>query len=171
MESLKIIAGCIVAAMLYGIVHDQVTARIYLPYFTVFHPPVFNTESPTLIAIGWGIIATWWVGAFLGVLLALSARLGHRAKLTFRELLPLVMRLLCVMAACALLAGTLGYFVGRVPDEFRGIVSPGNERRFLADWWAHNASYAGGIIGGIVLCVVAYRRRVRLSSARLQQSA
>ena len=99
MESLKIIAGCIVAAMLYGIVHDQVTARIYLPYFTVFHPPVLNTESPTLIAIGWGIIATWWVGAFLGVLLALSARLGHRAKLTFRELLPLVMRLLCVMAA------------------------------------------------------------------------
>lgn len=170
MESLKIIAGCIVAAMLYGIVHDQVTARIYLPYFTVFHSPVFNTESPTLIAIGWGIIATWWVGAFLGVLLALSARLGHRAKLTFRELLPLVMRLLCVMAACAVLAGTLGYFVGRLPDEFRGKISPGNERRFLADWWAHNASYASGIVGGIVLCIVAYRRRVRLSSARLQHT-
>lgn len=171
MESLKIIAGCIVAAMLYGILHDQVTARIYLPYFTVFHPPVFNTESPTLIAIGWGIIATWWVGAFLGLLLALSARFGHRAKLTFHELLPSVIRLLCVMAACALVAGMLGYFVGSLPEDFRGLISPGNERRFLADWWAHNASYASGIIGGIVLCIVAYGKRVRLSSSQLHQTA
>lgn len=170
METLKIIAGCIVAAMLYGIVHDQVTARIYLPYFTVFHPHVFDTESPTFIAIGWGIIATWWVGAFLGVLLALSARLGHRAKLTFRELLPLVLRLLFIMAACALAAGILGYFLGRLPDGFRGMIPPGDERRFLADWWAHNASYASGIVGGIALCIVTYRKRVRLSSAGLQQS-
>ena len=66
MESLKIIALCIFSAVLYGILHDQVTARVCVEYFTIGHPPVFATESPTLLAIGWGIIATWWGRAVLG---------------------------------------------------------------------------------------------------------
>jgi len=64
MEALKIAVTCIVAAVLYGIVHDQFTARICIEYFTIFHPPVFHTQSPTLLGIGWGILATWWVGVF-----------------------------------------------------------------------------------------------------------
>ena len=83
MESLKIVLVCIAAAVLYGIVHDQFTARACIEYFTVFHPPVFRTQSPTLLGFGWGIIATWWVGAILGVLLALTARAGPRPKLCF----------------------------------------------------------------------------------------
>jgi hypothetical protein len=51
-EFLKIVALCIVAAVVYGIVHDQVTARICLEYFTEFHPPVFLTSSPTLLGLG-----------------------------------------------------------------------------------------------------------------------
>ena len=31
--------------------------------------------------------------------------------------------------------------------------------RFMAAWWAHSASYASGSIGGIVICIVTYRRR------------
>ena len=64
-ETLKIILLCVAAAILYGIIHDQFTARICVEYFTIFHPPVFPTQSPTLLGIGWGIIATWWMGAFL----------------------------------------------------------------------------------------------------------
>jgi hypothetical protein len=52
MESLKIVFASIAAAILYGIVHDQFTARICVEYFTVFHPPVFATQSPTLLGIG-----------------------------------------------------------------------------------------------------------------------
>jgi hypothetical protein len=59
MQSIKIILTCVVAAVLYGIVHDQVTARICVEYFLVFHPPIFPTQSPTLLALGWGVIATW----------------------------------------------------------------------------------------------------------------
>lgn len=62
MEFLKIVALCISASVLYGIVHDQITARICVEYFTVFHPPVFATTSPTLLGFGWGVIATWWAG-------------------------------------------------------------------------------------------------------------
>jgi hypothetical protein len=42
-----------------------------------FHPPVFATQSPTLLAFRWGVIATWWVGLFPGLFLALAARAGR----------------------------------------------------------------------------------------------
>ena len=74
MQSVKIVLTCIGAAVVYGIVHDQFAAHICVEYFSVFHPRVFATQSPKLLALGWGIVATWWVGAFLGLILAISAR-------------------------------------------------------------------------------------------------
>ena len=161
METLKIIGASILAAIVYGVAHDQVTARIYLPYFTVFHPPVFHTQSPTLQALGWGVIATWWMGAFLGVLLAISCRAGENPTLTLSDLVRPIALLLLVMACCALAAGVIGFKWGRAPEEMVGLLSPAAERRFLAVWWAHNASYASGFVGGISLCVSAYVKRVR----------
>ena len=78
MESVRILVLCVVAAMGYGVAHDQFTARVCVEYFTVGHPPVFSTDDPTLLGIGWGIIATWWVGLLLGVPLAVVARAGSR---------------------------------------------------------------------------------------------
>jgi hypothetical protein len=90
------------------ILHDQVTARVCVEYLTVFHPPVFATQSPTLLAFRWGVIATWWVGLFLGLFLALAARAGPYPKLSGRELFHPIARLLLVMACCALAAGMTG---------------------------------------------------------------
>ncbi len=58
MEELKIIILCLGAAVGYGIAHDQVTARVCVEYFTVGHPPVFQTDSPMLLGLGWGVLAT-----------------------------------------------------------------------------------------------------------------
>src|SRR3954471_15229661 len=71
-----IILLCIVAAVMYGIVHDQITARVCVEYFTIGHPPIFNTDSPTLLGLGWGVVATWWGGVVLGIGLAIAARAG-----------------------------------------------------------------------------------------------
>ena len=160
MQFLKIIGLCVLAAVLFGIIHDQITTRICLEYFTVFHPPILHgTHSPTLLAFGWGVIATWWVGALLGIPLAIIARAGTRPKLSVRELVPMIRTLLLVMAACAALAGIAGFAWGEVPHEAAPLLPPQIHRRFVADWWAHNASYASGSVGGIVLWVLTYRRR------------
>jgi hypothetical protein len=45
-EHLKIILFCVAAAIAYGIQHAQITARVCVEYFTVFHPHVFATQSP-----------------------------------------------------------------------------------------------------------------------------
>jgi hypothetical protein len=169
MESLKIILGCTVAAVLYGIAHDQVTARVCLEYFTVLHPPIFHTDSPTLLGLGWGTYATWPVGVVLGIVFAICARAGRRTNLTARDLTPLILRLLAAMALSALASGTLGYFFGPMPAHesyllrltpaVRAGIPAAMEHRFIADWWAHIASYASGIGGGLICCLLVYRKR------------
>lgn len=164
LEELKIVALCIVSAVVYGIVHDQITARICIEYFTVFHPPVFATQSPTLLGLGWGVIATWWVGAILGLLLVLAARSGSRPKLSAAELLKPIAVLLVVMACSAVFAGSIGFFLAsrhivREPEWMMPVLDSGSYRGFLVDSWAHIASYATGFIGGIFLCIQQFRRR------------
>jgi len=169
MEFLKIIAICVVAAIAYGIIHDQITARICVEYFTIFHPPVFSTQSPTLLGIGWGIIATWWVGALLGGLLATSARAGSKQLLPAAELIKPISILLLVMAVCAIVAGLLGFIFARseggTPPEWVAMrLPPARHAGFMADWWAHSASYASGFFGGLALCAWVIWRRIRTTS-------
>ncbi len=170
MQSLGIVLMCVIAAVCYGIAHDQVTARVCVEYFTVGHPPVFGTDDPTLLGIGWGIIATWWVGLLLGVPLAIVARAGSRPKLSVRSLLRPVGWLLAVMAACALLAGIIGWLLARSGAVF--LVGPITRELpadrhvpFLADLWAHSASYLVGLVGGIVVMVLVWRARGRAAAA------
>jgi hypothetical protein len=167
-ERLKIIALCVIAAVAYGIAHDLITTRICLEYFTIFHPPILHgTQSPTLLALGWGVIATWWVGVLLGIPLAVVSRLGHHPKLVFSDLVPWIRTLLLVMAGCSLLAGIAGFLWGEVPAGFEPLLSPQIRSRFAADLWAHTASYAAGLVGGLLICFLAYRRRRFLVRSKL----
>lgn len=164
MQPLKIVLLSILAAVIYGILHDQITARVCVEYFTIGHAPVFPTDDPTLLGIGWGIIATWWVGLILGVPLAIVSRAGPRQKRAAGSLvLPLAV-LLAVMAAGALLAGITGWFLARRGAVFLvGLIAervPADRHVvFLADLWAHSASYLLGFAGGIVLMVRVWRSR------------
>ena len=51
MEYVKIVAFCVAAAIAYGILHDQVTAHLCVEYFTIAHPPVFHTESASVMSL------------------------------------------------------------------------------------------------------------------------
>ncbi len=165
MESVRIILLAVGAAVSYGVLHDQVTARVCVEYFTIAHPPVFGTDDPTLLGLGWGVIATWWVGLVLGVFLAISARAGRRPKLAWKGLLRPLGILLLVMAVLASTAGVLAYASLRdhPPGLPPGLEAVPEERRaaFIADWMAHTTSYAAGSLGGLTLCVWTWFRRRR----------
>lgn len=157
MEFLKIVFLCIAAAVCYGEIHDQITARICVEYFTIGHPPIFNTQSPTLLAIGWGFIATWWVGVLLGIPAALVSRVGRWPKFTAQQLLTPIGRLLVVMAILSSSAGYIGYRLASAGvmsllEPLASDVPAAHHQAFLADMCAHNASYAAGILGGFALC-------------------
>jgi len=157
-HAIAIIFLSIFASVIYGILHDQVTARICVEYFTVGHPPVFNTVDPTLLALGWGVIATWWVGLILGIPLALVARVGSHRKYAARELARPLAITLIVVGFIAMLAGVVGHFAAT--RGFVRLYGPLAEELplethipFITDIWIHLASYIEGFIGGVVLCV------------------
>ena len=167
-ESLKIIVLCIVAAIVYGILHDQVTARVCVEYFTIGHPPIFHTDDPTLLAFGWGVIATWWMGLILSIPAVLAARVGSWPKFGVTNLIRPVCVLLIVMAVASLLAGIAGYFMARagVVQLDGWLASHIPEKKhiaFLADGAAHLAAYGVGFFGGMVLSIWILFRRRRLN--------
>ena len=43
---LKIIAVFTLAAVAFGLVHDQITARVCMEYFTIAHVTIVPTQSP-----------------------------------------------------------------------------------------------------------------------------
>ncbi len=164
MQTVAIIALCIASAVVYGIVHDQVTARVCVEYFTIGHPPVFPTDSPTLLGIGWGIIATWWVGLLLGIPLAIAARAGRRPKRDVRSLVWPIFTLLAVMGVCALLGGVAGFILARIGaiqlvEDLAERIPGDRHVRFMADGGAHLASHFVGLVGGIVVIVRVWRSR------------
>ncbi|HET8612891.1 MAG TPA: hypothetical protein VFL92_09015, partial [Sphingomonas sp.] len=155
-EAPKIILFATLAAITYGILHDQVTAHLCVEYFTIAHPPVFPTQSPFLLAIGWGIIATWWVGLPLGILLAMAARIGPAPKLNCSQLAPAIVKLMIITAIAAVVIGTIGALlvaahVTPVPGGWDAMIPPDRQIAFSADAWAHLASYGFGALGGLLL--------------------
>ncbi len=171
MESVKTWFTCVFAAIVYGIAHDQVTAHLCVEYFSMAHPTILPLTSATLLAIQWGVLATWWVGAILGVLLVVAARFGSRPRLSAAQLMRPILNLLITMACAVLLAGLLGFILAKrgvidINGPLAGAIPTWKHPRFMADWWAHSASYAVGFFGGLVLCVQSYVKRGHSTSAK-----
>jgi O-antigen/teichoic acid export membrane protein len=170
-ESLKIVGLGMVAAIAYGIAHDNVTARVCVEYFTIGHEPIFGTDSPTLLALGWGVVATWWVGLGLGILLAFVCRIGRKPKLTAADLLKPLGVLLATMAVISLMAGFSGYRAAThrwfwLAGPLAERVPAAKHNAFLADGCAHLAAYATSFLGGLVLSIWAMFRRRRLAKTK-----
>jgi len=164
MQSLAIILLSVLAAITYGIIHDQITARICLEYFTIGHPRLIDSDSPTILGLFWGIVATWWVGLPLGCGLALTARVGPRPKLTTTQLIRPLLTLLACMFIIATIAGFIGFLTARagifhLVEPLTSEVPASQHVAFLTAGWAHTASYLSGLIGGIILWIKTWRRR------------
>ena len=168
MPSLRIILLCVLSIVAYGVSHDLVTTRVCVEYFTVGHTPPFPTESPTLLALTFGILATWWVGLIFGLLVAAVTRAGSWPKFEAADLLPAIACLLTVMAVASILAGVTGYRIAEgggftLPEPLSSRISPDRHALFFADSLAHLAAYSVGVLGAAVLCGVMLIRRRKIA--------
>lgn len=164
MAYLGILILSVGAACLYGVLHDLVTANVCVEYFTIGHPPLLPTTSPFLLALGWGVVATWWMGVLLGIPLATAARAGAWPRMSASDLLRPLAFVLVSMGVAAALWGLAGYGLAslgwvRLPQSIQAGVPSQAHVRFLAVWWAHQTSYVAGTLGGIGLCVWTIVRR------------
>lgn len=173
MKFLVIVVQGVLAAVLYGIVHDQITIRICPEYFTIAHPHISDTKSLTLLAVMWGVIATWWVGLPLGIAIGLAARVGRLPKLEPRRAWRWMLLLLFVMGTFALVAGGAAWAFelgGKFREQAAGLaqrIAPEMHNRFVAAYAMHLTSYIVGAVGGVTLAVMAivwrYRESVRIA--------
>lgn len=128
-EFLKIAGTCCAATSAYGVLHDQVTARLSPEYFNSNAVPhhkalldnvshTFNQlgwdslaqkvkHDPTVIALIWGVAATGLVGFINGITTATTCRIGSWPKLTLDEIRnPLIL----AMISTGLASFAAGYF-------------------------------------------------------------
>lgn len=165
-HALRIVAISVAGAVIYGLIHDQVTIRVCPQYFTVTHPKVTDSTNLTVIALIWGVIATWWMGVILGIPLAVTATLGTWP--VYPRIVRAIAWLLIVMGVLALVAGITGYVLARrdaitIPHDLAREIPRAMHDRWLAAWCAHNASYGFGALGAIVLALYVPIARWRLA--------
>ncbi|KLE33655.1 hypothetical protein [Aurantiacibacter gangjinensis] len=168
-EALKIVALCVLAAILYGIAHDMVTAHIALEYFTIAHAPILPDPTAVQMALIWGVLATWWVGLILGIMLALAARSFGRPPIPASELRKPVAGVMLVAAIGAVLAGAAAgglYALGAIDISpyWAEEIAPGRHQRFVIVAWAHTASYVVGGLAGLFLIARTWRIRGALAA-------
>jgi hypothetical protein len=168
-DSVRIVALFTATAVVYGVVHDQVTARVCIEYFTLAHPRIVPSDAPAVVGLAWGLLASAPAGAFAGGLVALAARDGPRPPLDWRHFLRAVMCIAAAMAAIALLAGLAGHRLAargviRMIDDYAHLVPVERHPRFMAVVHAHLASFGVGLVG--TLWVALRAQRLRASMAR-----
>lgn len=167
MRFLAIVALSVAAAVVYGILHDQITARVCVEYFTVGHARIVDSDDPTVLGLVWGVVATWWAGLMLGIPLALAARVGSRPKRSVKSLVRPVLGLLGLMAAFAVAAGLVGFTLARsgnvmLPGELKEKLTPDKLAAFQACLLAHQTSYNVAFVGGGMLIAWVWVSRKRL---------
>lgn len=160
----KVVSLCLGAAVGYGIVHDQITARLCIEYFTVAHAPLIQTTSPTLIGLFWGVAATFGVGLALGCPLALVAHSPGLPPVPLAKLGKSIGLLLAMMATAATVCGFAGFELSRrgfvsLPESWADVIPLAHANGFMAAWAAHGASYLVGLVGGCTLIFRIWRAR------------
>jgi hypothetical protein len=165
---LKITGLFTLAAVLFGLVHDQITARVCVEYFAIAHETLVVSTSPTVLGLVWGVVGTWWAGATAGLAVSFAAREGPWPKLSWRHFVRPTLALAALMGGSALLAGIAGYVMTargiiHIVTDYQDRIAPDRQARFMADVWAHLASYAAGLLGSAAIALRAQRTRRRLA--------
>jgi hypothetical protein len=166
MKFLLIVFMGLFAAISYGIVHDLFTANVCVEYFTIGHRRLIPTENAWILALFWGIVATWWVGLPLGCALGLVSRIGQRNKVEPKELIRPIFLLLTIMLGIAFLAWIVGFCLAKMNlvtlvGSLKTTVPLEKQPYFIGNLWAHLSSYASGTIGGVILCLLILLRRLK----------
>ena len=151
-ETLIFLLQAVGLSCLLGLAIDVVTAHVAVEYFTVHHPHVVDSRSPWVMALVWGIGASWWFGLIAGVLLwwmnVRRARPLPRKRIT-RMIVPWLAAIWAVMMAIVVVVYGIA---GWIPEPQR-LVTFESDRRLIAVALAHSTEYALGAIVTLILAV------------------
>ena len=164
-----IIISAPIIAGIYGILHDEITYTISNEYYTKFKFFQFGLmdlgneaifPNPRLEVGLVGILATWWVGIPIGIILGLVGLLHKNGKAMFKITLKSILITLLV----ALLIGIFGFLYGKFYLVETGVhwwfpENLNNKENFIIVGSIHNFSYLGGLIGLIIAVIYSISKK------------
>lgn len=156
----------VVAAVTYGIAHDQLTVTISPVYFRAFKGLEPVNGSLRWPAVLLAVQATYWVGLVAAaVLLIVNNPSRARPQATYAQLARAACGIL-VCAALGAILGALGSVLAQPPESVRACAGtdPVAQLRFMLVWGMHWGSYAGGACGIVLAGAVTHRRRLRVAT-------
>lgn len=156
----------VLAAVVYAVVQDQVSARLCPEYFTVFHPPIPGLTDPTLLGLTWGFLGAWWPGLLLGYAAGLAATVGRRPPLALRDLMRPVLLLVAIIGAVVAVTGLSVWrhveLLGlRLDPLFVNLLPSERHRALFVVACYHFVAYVTALLGGVALCVWIWMERGR----------
>ncbi|XAM00791.1 hypothetical protein OT109_05255 [Phycisphaeraceae bacterium D3-23] len=155
---LKIVVGTMLLSCVLGVALDLVTANVAVEYFSIHHPQVVNTKNPIVLAIIWGVGASWWFGALGGAALGF---INHRRQVPLAPgcILRWVV-VACVVLWVIMITIVVGVYVfaGLIPDDSRG-ASFEHDRRLMAVALAHQTEYVLGAVAVVAVGIMTWRSK------------
>jgi len=169
---LKTVLLCTGLAIAYGLIHDQFSIRICPAYLMDYHPQIIPSDNPTVVALAWGVVATWWAGAFIGCILSMAALLGSWPCAPWKAVVRVAGANTILTGLCAAsVALCIHVLPGNWCPSFVEESDPAFRHAFAVCWWMHTTSYFAGALSGIVGAVVLVARRWKLSVAEPAETA
>ena len=155
---LAIVGGCVVLACGLGLGLDLITANVAVEYFSVHHPKIVETDNPWILAVVWGIAASWWFGALGGLILAVVNQrrrqpLPPRRILRWVAIACLVLWAIMIVILIAVLVIASTIPLAERPATFD------HDRRLMAVAMAHQFEYLWGGIALVILAVMTWISR------------
>ncbi|MCK5785916.1 MAG: hypothetical protein KAH54_05075 [Candidatus Sabulitectum sp.] len=165
-QILIIILLCMGTAVLYGIVHNQVSVRISLEYFTIGHKALISSTSPTLMGVAWGVHPNWWVGLSLGGLFAVAGRAGKWPKRDAGSFIKPLLLLFLISGAASAVAGSIGYRMAEngalgLYEPLYSAIPNSSHAAYISALWMHTASYTVATMGGLIISLIVFTGRIR----------
>ena len=150
-DLLRFVLFTMLAAVLYGVLHDLVTAQVCPAYFRPpYHPEVIASRSPIMLALTWGVIATWSAGLILGVIMGAANLLGADDPGDWGKLRRRVAVTLGAIWILAMFILIGAYFAAR---------GTGANAALSAVATTHDWSYLASAMASLVIAVVTLRNR------------
>ncbi|MBI2425868.1 MAG: hypothetical protein HYV27_23790 [Candidatus Hydrogenedentes bacterium] len=156
----------IVAAGLFGALHDQISYTVSHEYYTKLKFTQFgldDIELPDRVKASIvGFLATWWMGLLLGVLTGAAAYLYETPEQMRRALLWSIPPAIALALSVALLGLALSWLLTAVwKSSNLNVFLPNNldaPRDFFCAACMHSAAYLGGALAVPTLWYAHYRR-------------
>ncbi len=167
----------ILAAGVFGALHDQISYSVSPEYYTRFKFLKFGLTDSALPervrASVVGIFGSWWMGIPVGLMLAPIGFIGGDGKVCVRAVLRAYGIAMAFTLLCGLTGLCYGWFSTSSIDlsDYHSRFIPDNLvdlRRFLCVGYMHHASYAGALYS-IPVAWIHYLLASRRSPTRTRQ--